>query len=451
MSVDREYRIRISTTTEGDPSKVAEGLHDVGKEAEKAGEHHHELHKILHLIAHEAGPEAGAALGGVATAAVGGFGIALLTFKELLETIRKLREEAAETAKHIAERAMEMRDAIAESAKGWNEFIERSHEAEDSAKELEESFKRQKAVLDNIAEAHNKILDAMEQEELAGAEGDKSKEQAIKARFEMLRQIQAGVTSEAQLQAHQKYIDQLKARQEDLDFGASVVAGDISYRQRNKPVPAGFKIDEDLENRLRVALAEAEARAQRAEAGKETGLERLQGFSLQDRREQLAAAQKAFSEYEKNRDALTRYNEQLATEQTILKQNEAARDANKEAIKNETNELTRERDKRAGQAAGDAIQRAIEISRRAGAGGAVNGTEAAFVQQLGSFVAGQNINLQSAERLFQSVAANPAKLDQTLNRVAYLLDQNNQALANWVSEIERRLQVMQRVIESKGK
>jgi hypothetical protein len=447
MSVDREYRIRISTVTDGDPGKVADGLKEVGKESEKAMLTHREWHKLLHTFAHVAGPEAGLALSGVATAAIGGFGIALLTVKQLIEFVKKLREESAETQKKISEMATETRDAIEESSKTWNEFIERMHAAKDPADQLEASYKRQKEDLTNISEAHKQILDAMEKEEIAAAKGDKSKEDEIKARYDQARAVTEDSSGAAQIAAHQKYIDTLKKRQPDLDQAAATAAGDLSFLKGNKPVPAGFKIDEDVENNLRTAQRKAQGAANRAETDDLTLWERIVGKSVQERREELAAANRSLAEYEKNRDALTHYNDQLTKEGDILKANEAARDKNKNTITTETNALNLEVDKRAGKGSGDAVQKAIELSQRAAAGGKLNATEGQFVQQIGSLVSGQNVNLANAEQLFLQAAKNPAQLNRILTRIANLLDGQNQALQNWISRQEQKMSEMQARID----
>lgn len=428
MSVDREYRLRVSLVTEGAPEarrgmqNLTEATEESGKAAEHAGISHRALHKILHLIAHEAGPEAGAALAGVAVAGGAGLGIAILAVKELLEGIHKLREGSEEAQKTISEIGMAMRDSAEESQEVINEYVAKLNETKDPAEKIEASFKRQKAELQDLLEAHNKILEAMEKQELAAAQGDKSKEEEIRSRYEQLKAAAGQAGELSQLRAHEQYIGQLQARQPGLESAASAASADLSYLKSIRPVPVGFKIDEEQENKLRTAARESAEFLERVQTGKTTTLENIKGFDPHTAAQQAADAQKALEDYQKNRQALLDYQNAIKTEEKIVDDNTAAREKNKDTIQKETDALEIERGKHSGNVAGDVMGRAIELSKRAAAGENLNSSESQFVQSLGTMVAGQNVSLQTAESMFNLAAQKASVMDSYLTRIMALLE-----------------------------
>lgn len=139
MSVDRDYRIRILTVTEGDPGASARGLQDTGKAAEKAGEDiklmefkGRELHEALHKI-NEIAPGLGTALRAVFNPellGVTGLILAVETVKGALDSWKKKMDDMAEAGAKadFAAGANALRDAIRDATDAEAEFLRKQTE-----------------------------------------------------------------------------------------------------------------------------------------------------------------------------------------------------------------------------------------------------------------------------------------------------------------------------------
>ena len=196
---------------------------------EKLGGKTRELHEVLMLISRTSGPGAGAAVGTAALAMTGGITAAVLAIRELYEWFDRLQKKAEEVREAQASIWMATQKGIADAAAAADDFNAKLDAAKSKQDDLEKSFEQQKSVLDAMIDQHKKILEAMEQEELAAAQGDKAKEDAIKQRYDDIKK-------QYDLQAEQEKIDQQRKELAAITARQQAEAGsaeDLKRRQED--------------------------------------------------------------------------------------------------------------------------------------------------------------------------------------------------------------------------
>lgn len=196
---------------------VAEAEAEGAESAEKFAMGHREIHQILHLIGHEAGPEAEAAIAALTSAFTAEAIFGVLALRALSEWIEKVKKAEEERAKASAAAWITERDAAndaADAIRAINDELEKSKNAIDDVKDR---FSEQKSVLEALLDGHKRLVEAMEKEELAGAKGNKAKEEEIKNRYEDIKRGNDIAAEQAKLQEQQNELTTLQRRAPGLE------------------------------------------------------------------------------------------------------------------------------------------------------------------------------------------------------------------------------------------
>ncbi len=168
---------------------------------------HRELREIIMLIAREGGPEMGAAVSAAALAGTGGMFAAVIAARELFAWLEKIQKKAEAVRQAASEMWIDVQKGAADAWTAVDGFAESIDKAQNAL--ASEAFKRgwadQKKNLDDVIEQHKKILQAIEDEQLAKARGDKTKEAAIRAWF-------AGATAADEKEKDQRTIELLQGQ-----------------------------------------------------------------------------------------------------------------------------------------------------------------------------------------------------------------------------------------------
>jgi hypothetical protein len=209
MSIDREYKIKITTQADGSGAKDAEDalkhLGTAGKEAGEQGEKsaegmfekHHELHKLIHAIGNDAVPGMGHAFAALAMGPLGALtAIALvveIVKKNIEDTYKKLDALAAESAKAFGggDALTDYVNATAEAAAETEEFAEAMHKAADAGDAVKNRYEGEAKAIQAAVDALKEKLKLQEDADLAaernsGASPDvaAATEADIRARYE---------------------------------------------------------------------------------------------------------------------------------------------------------------------------------------------------------------------------------------------------------------------------
>jgi len=145
------------------------------------------LHMALRLIGREAGPAAGAAVSAAAAAMSGGILAAILAVEELFQWFDQLKQKAEAFRESQASLWLAAQQGAQAAADAAGDFTDKLAAENDKADQLKTTFEDQNKLLNAQEEAHKKLLDAFEKEQLAAAAGDKNQEAAIHKRFDDLR------------------------------------------------------------------------------------------------------------------------------------------------------------------------------------------------------------------------------------------------------------------------
>jgi hypothetical protein len=302
-----------------------------------------ELMHVVNALGGQAVPELGRAL---STLYVGGgtaAGIFLLV--GAFELVRKFISQASDKAKELAATSadiwMSARDASNEALKSAQDFAEAMKKATDESGDLKKALAGSQTVLAAMVDLHKKVLDAVEKEQLAEAAGDKTKEEAIKRRFEDIKgeyDLVAESLKMEQLRAdifqrsfalHMKFREQAEAAEKALEAeNRNQAAADAAGRNAGKD-----------EKSLKANLDAKQAELDRFRSGDRTATEILAGKSEHDLLEELAAVQKAFSAYEADAEIVRQHT--VATDALTKKKDAAVKQVteNNDAIKDETEQL----------------------------------------------------------------------------------------------------------------
>jgi DNA repair exonuclease SbcCD ATPase subunit len=327
-------------------SKVKDAMDKVNEHSHKAGEgvagfntQGREMRELIHKIGAQS-PIMGAALKAAFEPESLGI-IALIAVLEfVVEKFREIKREAKEAADTIIERWKAQNEAVREAEEAAENFRKKWDEiAEASAKALE-PYKGQMKMLDQMIQQHEEVLNLLEAQELAAAKGDKVQEEAIKKRYQHLRE-EAGETSDAgRATLMRKHIADL-VKDRDEAFEKAGAAQDfiegakarppLVDREMLKQEQAGLEeategyqsAKEDLEYIEQFhddparAKPEAEARDKEIIADYEAKLKRIKGLTALTQKydDDLKKAQEDFDKYTKTGEE--RDKESIATSQEL--------------------------------------------------------------------------------------------------------------------------------------
>jgi hypothetical protein len=193
--MDQEFKIKIISEADNTGFKSAgEASADLGKDTEKTSDEFkgfhtnaRALHSALHLIANESGPAMGAAVSGAAALMTGGLFTAVFAVRELFNWIGALQKKAEDFRERQAAVWLAAETGARNAATAAQEYGDKLDDENEKTEKLKTQFDNQNKLLQTQIEAHKKILEAIEKEQLAAAGGDKAQEAAIKDRFDKLR------------------------------------------------------------------------------------------------------------------------------------------------------------------------------------------------------------------------------------------------------------------------
>ena len=190
MADSRKFEIQVSTSfNPAGTQQATDGLNQVAKATEKTGEHAKELNihgrEMRRLFGEidRIAPGLGESLKGLFEPQAAGIiaaivGIELLT--KQFEKWKKQQEEAAALSAALWQAQFEGAQKAAESAREYQKVI---NEIPSSLETITQNYSAAKIILDEQVKAHKIILEDLEQEALAAAGGDKSKEDEIRRAF----------------------------------------------------------------------------------------------------------------------------------------------------------------------------------------------------------------------------------------------------------------------------
>jgi len=183
--MDEEFRIKIISDADNTGfTSAADASADLGKETEKTSDktegftvNARGLHGALHLIAHESGPAMGAAVAGAAALMTGGLYTAVFAVRELFNWIGALQKKAEDFRERQVAVWLAAEAGAQNAATAAQEYGNKLDDENEKAEKLTTQFDNQNKLLQTQIEAHKKILEATDKEQLgqAGLTGEKEK------------------------------------------------------------------------------------------------------------------------------------------------------------------------------------------------------------------------------------------------------------------------------------
>lgn len=442
----RKFEIKIVTTSDPQGAQqAAQGLHDIGNATAKTAESAEELNKKTAETRRLFGeldrisPGLGESLKALFDPEAIGMIASIVVLQQLFERARDLKQQYEEVRKEIYGMGIALRDAQEDAESFFNKVIAGQEKAKDATDKINEAYEHRKTILDALAQGESKILDALEKQELAQANGDKDKEAEIKSRYERAGVEVQSRTAQQQIDLIQQQLAAATGSRPGLQSAQSALNADIRYLQEHAGAPPGFQPNKDLENKLRQNADDTAAELQRILTGKRTAEDVLIGRSPQEAAERASNAKSALDEYETNRRAFEEHTQAVDREKAELDRTTAALEKNQAQIDQLTSDLADARAKLAAQFASDELQKAIGLEARAQAGQPLNPSESMFVRSVASMVAGQDMSQRDAERMMQLAAEKTSVLQNYLGRLLNLFERmpNPAYLESRLSALER--------------
>ena len=226
MSADQEFKIRISTVTDGDASAAVQGLKNTGKAAEEAGDkfkvfetHGRELQKLF--------GELDKITPGLGLALHAAFSPTTLGISDVVPIL----EQIVELFKRDAEAAREMAAAIssgvdnADYVKGLNDLQKAMLGAGDEGQKFEESLKNIASAQESLLTGAEKSISLFKQQAQAEQDESTAKKQILFAEIKAKEQLGeiskgqaeealAGIGSQSEREANER---RQRARKDEID------------------------------------------------------------------------------------------------------------------------------------------------------------------------------------------------------------------------------------------
>ncbi len=302
-----------------------------------------ELAHVINALGGQAVPELGKALSMLAYGA--GPAAAIFLLVGAFELVRKNIAAANEKAKEFIATNVEMwaaaRDAANDAAKAAHDFGEAMKPVSDASGDLKTSLAGSQKVLEAMIDLQKKYLDAVEKIQLAEAGGDKAKEEIVKTRFEALKRENDLVAESLKLE--QLRMDVFKRANKlgpQLDFKATQAERALEFEQRSRAASdaSGRNVGKD-EKALKAALDSSEAELERFRSGNRTGPEIFAGKSEHDILLEVSARRAAFEAYERDAAIVKKHTDAVDALTKIKDDAVKESKANKDAIKEETDQI----------------------------------------------------------------------------------------------------------------
>ena len=235
MSDESKIRVIIEGEQTVSPaaSQAKNAIANLGQGTDKAAEstrlfagQGRGLHSALHLIARESGPAAGAAVAAATALMTGGLLAAVFAVRELfqwMESLKKKAEEFRERQAAVWLAAQEGAQAARDAAQEFNDKLDDEAEKLDA---LKTRFENQKKLNETQIDAHKKLLEAIEKEQLEEAGGDKAKEAAIRKHFADLKQQYDFDAERQKIEVEQEQLGELQSDKFRADLRAKALEKD---------------------------------------------------------------------------------------------------------------------------------------------------------------------------------------------------------------------------------
>jgi hypothetical protein len=232
MSDDAVLKILIEFGLDDEAAKhAASRIDDLKVNTKRAGEraeefniHSREMNRLFHELNHVV-PRLGTLLHSAFNPTALGIVGATLLIGQIVEKMKEAAKRAEELAEAQAQLTADtwiaQRDAAQEAANAANEYAAGLAKAGEKADTLKSHNEAALAVLDAQIEAHKKLIEALEQEQMAEAAGDADKEAAVKARFGNLKTDYDLVAEQTKLEQQKQFASQLARKQPHLEDAAA--------------------------------------------------------------------------------------------------------------------------------------------------------------------------------------------------------------------------------------
>lgn len=434
--------IKESGTAASETGKEAQKLGEAHEEAAKHAEHsglsHHALHQILHLISHESGPGVGAAMAGIAAASQGSMLIAIMAVKGLFEWLERVKKAAEEAAQVKAQAWINQQAAIQAAATSAEDFAKGLDHAKTATAQLEQQFGTEQAVLEAQIEGHKKLLEAIEREQLAAANGNKEKESEVKERFADLKR-EYDITSELlKLDKERAQLAKLNAAQGTLEKAADAAEASKEAALKNKGAAAlKARVDSQDEKKLKQAYDEAVERIEQSASGPTVEAARAEAESRMGEDEDV----QAFLAYQNDVNALKAHEETVKRLTKAAEKAIKARDENTDAIQKQGEQIDRDTAVSNQHQTDFRQERAIDDVRRLGGEKEIPGLVGTVVGNVQALQHGQKLSAQQLEtdRVLTQLMSDLGYSGQATLRILNALAQDQAQTKQQLKNFEREM------------
>jgi hypothetical protein len=425
--------------------KAGEGVLEAGEGVKAFNTHGREMHRLINEMDRTL-PGTGLLLRAVFNPEALGIAAVVLA----VELIVKAFEKQKKALEELAGEWIAQRDAIDAAKASADEFTAGLARAKDATSELKEEFAKEQSVLDAQVQGHKKLIEVLEQEELAQAGGDSDKEEKIKRRFENLKR-EYDLTAEL-LKVHQEdeNLGKLKGAQGGLAGAAASAeqAKDAALRNQGA-AELKARVDSQDEKKLKVAYDAAIARINQSASGPTVEAARAEAEAMRGEDSDV----QAFLAYENDRKALVAHEATLKKLIAAAEKAAAARDENQKAIDAQTKQIDADNAIAAEHQKTAKAESAIKDVSNIGGAPAIGGLVESVANNMQALEHGHKLSASQLEanraltRLMSDLGYSNQAIVNILNSVA----DNQSAHARLIGDLERKFGTLLRVIESKGK
>ena len=436
---DRKFQIEVSTSFNPAGSQQAnDSLNNIGKSTEKAGEkakefnvHGREMRRLFGEI-DRISPGLGESLKALFEPEVAGVIAVVVGLELLAKAYENHKKHLEEIQAEAAAVWVAQRDAMSDATKSAEDYAASLRKVNDASKDTEANLKSTLTILQAQIDARKKTIDLIEQEQLANAQGDKDREQAIKRRFDDIKR-EYDLTAESI--ALEKKRDDLTERQSvlrpKLKEASDQAAADLEEEigSQDAAAAAGRMKGKDFD-KLKTIVDEASETLRKYRD--EGSVSFHSAYRAQETLDQYGPV---FEQYKKDADTVARHT--AAVEHLTKAQQQASNTykENEDAIKSETQEVT------TGESVLSIHRTSSRRARDAGLIDAAGGTDAALaggLSALDTLYQGKKLDAKGQQQ-YSAMAAVFDQVDGHFDRVLQLLFKLHQRGAS----NEQKLQLLE--------